>query len=84
MIKTESYVKTNYLNEVVRGAVYYFGQLWNGNGDGQEILESGSIAMWDEKLEFDPYGDNWVTVDFEIVREAENILDTTVKVVNIG
>lgn len=28
------------------GKEYYFGQLWDGDGDGEELLESGAIAVY--------------------------------------
>lgn len=53
---------------------YYFGQLWDGNGDGEELLESGAIAV---------YQDGEYIVDFEILEAAEDILKTRVKVTGI-
>lgn len=40
------------------GEEYYFGQLWDGNGDGEELLESGAIAVYQDGEEY--------IVDFEI------------------
>lgn len=57
------------------GREYYFGQLWDGNGDGEELLESGSIAV---------YQDGEYIVDFEILESAEDILQTRVKVIGIN
>lgn len=57
------------------GKEYYFGQLWDGNGDGEELLESGAIAAYQD-------GDEHI-VDFEIMEAAEDILQTRVKVIGI-
>ncbi len=57
------------------GKEYFFGQLWDGNGDGEELIESGAIAV---------YQDGEFIVDFEIVEPAENILQTVVKVTGIN
>lgn len=57
------------------GKEYYFGQLWDGDGDGEELLESGAIAVYQDGEEF--------IVDFEIMESAENILQTRVKVTRI-
>jgi hypothetical protein len=58
------------------GKEYYFGQLWDGNGDGEELIESGAIAVYQ-------YGDEYI-VDFEIMEAAEDILQTRVKVTGIN
>lgn len=58
------------------GKEYYFGQLWDGNGDGEELLESGAIAVYQDGEEF--------IVDFETIEPAENILQTVVKVTGIN
>lgn len=58
------------------GKTYYFGQLWDGNGDGEELLESGAIAVYQDGEEF--------IVDFEIMESAEDILQTRVKVTGIN
>ena len=57
------------------GREYYFGQLWDGNGDSEELLESGAIAV---------YQDGEYIVDFEILEAAEDILQTRVKVTGIN
>lgn len=58
------------------GREYYFGQLWDGNGDGEELLESGAIAVYQDGEEY--------IVDFEILESAEDILQTRVKVTGIN
>lgn len=54
---------------------YFFGQLWDGNGDGEELLESGAIAVYQDGEEY--------IVDFEILESAEDILQIRVKVTGI-
>lgn len=58
------------------GKEYYFGQLWDGDGDGEELLASGAIAVYQDGEEF--------IVDFETIEPAENILQTVVKVTGIN
>lgn len=57
------------------GREYYFGQLWDGNRDGEELLESGAIAVYQDGEEY--------IVDFEILESAEDILQTRVKVTRV-
>lgn len=68
---TLSYIK-GYEGEIETGKDYYFGQLWDGNGDGEELLESGAIS---------PDGEN--VVAFEIKEQADDIMDTIVTVADI-
>ena len=73
-LNTLSYVLGN--NDTIEtGKTYYIGQLWDGNGDGEELLESGAIAVYQDDEEF--------IVDFEILESAEDILQTRVKVIGI-
>lgn len=58
------------------GKTYYFGQLWDGNGDGEELLESGAIAVYQDGEE--------CIVDFEILEAAEDILQSRVKVTGVN
>lgn len=73
-LNTLSYVLGNN-GTIETGKTYYFGQLWDGNGDGEELLESGAIAVYQDDEEF--------IVDFEILESAEDILQTRVKVIGI-
>ncbi len=63
-------------NTIEAGEEYYFGQLWDGNGDGEELLDSGAIAVYQDGEEY--------IVDFEISESAEDILQTRVKVTGIN
>ena len=54
---------------------YYFGQLWDGEGDGEELLESGVIYINQNGYE---YG-----VNFRVTQKEENINDTMVYVTSI-
>lgn len=62
------------------GKTYLFGQLWDGSGDGEELLESGCVYMLGAP---DPIFDGDV-VNFEVVGTKESIMDALVKVVSIG
>lgn len=70
-MKTLSYILGK-IEEIEIDKEYYFGQLWDGEGDGEELLESGTIS---------PDGEN--VVAFEIVEKAMNPLETLVKVTDI-
>lgn len=72
-MNTLSYIRGSE-EEIKVGGEYYFGQLWNGNGDVEELLESGAIAVWDsvEEVEY--------IIDFDVVESDENLMDTIVKV----
>lgn len=70
-MKSLSYIMGNE-KEIKVGEEYYFGELWDGNGDGQELLESGAVSIDDEHV-----------VAFEIVEEDEDILNTLVKITDI-
>lgn len=54
---------------------YYFGQLWDGEGEGEELLESGVIYIKQNGYE---YG-----VNFRVTQKEENINDTMVFVTSI-
>ena len=71
-MKTLSYILGSSEEEIVINEEYYFGQLWSGDGNGEELLESGAIS---------PDGENIVA--FEVVKRAEDILETIVKVTDI-
>ena len=74
-LNTSSYVYGQ--NDTIEvGEEYYFGQLWDGNGDGEELLESGAIAVYQDGEEY--------IVDFEILEPADDILQTRVKVIGIN
>lgn len=73
-INTLSYILGE--DTIEAGREYYFGQLWDGNGDGVELLESGAIAVYQDDEEY--------IVDFEILEAAEDILQTRVKVTGIN
>ena len=61
--------------EIEIGKNYYFGQLWDGEYNGSEILESGSIAV--EKW------DGTKIVYFKVIEENEDTLETIVEITDI-
>ena len=66
-------MKTLETSEEIRiGMEIRFAELWDGNGDGEELLDSGAISPDNENI-----------VGFVIVENASNILDTVVKVIDI-
>lgn len=70
-MKTLSYILGSE-EEIVINEEYYFGQLWDGNGDGEELLESGAIS---------PDGEN--VVAFKVVKKSEDICKSIVKITDI-
>lgn len=70
-MKTLSYVGCSE-EEIVKGGQYLFGQLWDGNSDSNELLDSGSVSPNNESI-----------VVFNIVTRDENPLDTLVEVTDI-
>lgn len=70
-MKTLSYVLGS-IEEIKIGQEYYFGQLWDGEGDGEELMESGAISP-----------DNESTVAFEVAEKAEDLAQTVVRVTDI-
>lgn len=71
-MKTLSYVLGEE-REIEIGQKYYFGQLWDGeNGDANELLESGAVSPDEENV-----------IAFEIIENADNPLETLVKVTDI-
>lgn len=70
-IKTLSFYKANE-EEIKVGEIYYFGQLWDGEGNGHEILESGSICIED------------TVIDFKVIEKESDILDTQVIVTELN
>lgn len=71
MLKTLSY-SYGIEEEIEINRTYYFGQLWDGNGDGNELLESGCISLDNENI-----------VVFKIQETNNDILQTLVKIVDI-
>ena len=71
-MKSLSYILGSSEEKIIINGEYYFGQLWDGNGDGEELLESGAIS---------PDGENIVA--FKIIEKANDILETVIKVTDI-
>lgn len=71
-MKTLSYIMSETEKEIKLGEELYFGEVWNGEGDGIELLESGCISP-----------DNENVVSFDIVEKTDNILNTLIKITDI-
>ena len=71
-MKILSYILGSSEEKIIINGEYYFGQLWDGNGDGEELLESGAIS---------PSGEN--VVAFKVVKKADDILETVIKVTDM-
>ena len=50
---------------------YYFGEIWDGIGDGEEFLKRGTISIDD------------ILIDFEVIEENTDILKSIVQVIGI-
>ena len=70
-LKTLSHDKASEEKIIVRGK-YYFGQLWDGSGDANNLLDESSVSP-----------DNINIVEFKIIQRNENPLDSVVKVTDI-
>ena len=71
-MKTLSYILGK-IEEIEIDKEYYFGQLWDGEGDGEELLESGTVSPDEENV-----------VAFEVLEEnPDDICKTLVKVTDI-
>ena len=57
--------------DIELGKIYYFGEIWDGIGDGEELLKRGTISIDD------------VLVDFEVIQENTDILKSVVEVIGI-
>lgn len=69
-------MKIQGIGTIETGKEYYFGQLWDGDGDGEELLESGAIAVYQ--------GGEEHIVDFEIVEtDEDDILQSVVRVTSV-
>lgn len=80
MIKTLSYIY-GFEDEITIGNTYYFGQLWDGDGDGLELFRSGAVAIYDQDTEE-------FKVTFKPLEEVSNVtetelMQTLVEVINI-
>ena len=58
--------------EITIGMEIRFADIWDGNGDGEELLHSGAISP-----------DNENVISFDVIEENSNILNTIVKVTDI-
>lgn len=70
-MKTLSFVGCSE-EKIVKGGQYLFGQLWSGDGDGNELLDSGSVSP-----------DNKNVVSFKVIKRDESPLDSLVEVTDI-
>lgn len=73
---TLSYVLGNE-EEIKVGNTYYFGQIWNSDGNGEDLLESGAIVIWDSAKEAE------YVLCFDTEEENEDLLQTLVKINDI-
>ena len=71
-MKILSYILGSSEEKIIINGEYYFGQLWNGDGNGEELLESWAISADGENI-----------VAFEVVKKSDDILETVVKVTDI-
>lgn len=70
-MKTLSFILGNE-QEIEVGAELYFGQIWDGDGDGKELFESGCVSPDNENI-----------VAFKVIKPAENISEALVRVTDI-
>lgn len=76
-MKTFGYGMGTVIEEIEVGEQYYFGQLVNGDEELEELLNSKCVAIYDEETEEEKI------VDFKIIEENKDILQTVVEVIDI-
>ena len=72
--------------ELVEGLECFFGQLWDGEGDGQALLESGAVHVSQESgaellVSFKVVKDDQDTIN---ALEEGNLLDVWVRVTDVA
>lgn len=73
-------VKEHETGEIIEvGETYRFAYLWSGDGDEEEILESGAMSIgYDKEL------DEFIIADFEIIdKDEENPIDSIIKITDL-
>lgn len=70
-MKTLSYVYGTE-QEIEIGSELFFGQVWDGEGDGENLLADGSVSPDNENI-----------VAFNILKKDEDISKTIIKVTDI-
>ncbi len=63
--------------EIIIGMEIRFADLWDGNGDGEQLLNDCSICVGEDE------NDMPVMVGFEVVERAEDVLEAVVKITDI-
>lgn len=63
--------------EIKIGMEIEFSDLWDGNGDGEQLLKDCSVCVGEDE------NDMPVIVGFEVVERAEDILEAVVKITDI-
>lgn len=48
-----TYILEDSISNIKANSNYYFGELWDGEGNGKELLESGVIYVEDTRVEFE-------------------------------
>lgn len=74
---TEGYIYSSTRERIIFNGLYLFGQIWDGRGDGNEILESGTYCMYSEVVK------DFIRIEFEIVEEDGDIMQTIIKITDI-
>ena len=77
MLMTLDYRMEPEISRIRIGNEYYFGELWDGDENGKEILKSGSVAVWDYDIK------DYKIVEFKQLDVEEDILKTLVEVTGI-
>lgn len=64
--------------EIEEGREYYFGEIWDGNGDGRQLLKDGCLYTYSEEK------DEEIRIDFEVLQYRTDVLETLVEVTCIA
>lgn len=74
-MKALSYVNGNG-KEIEAGKEYYFGEIWDGDGDGEQLLKDGCLYTYSEGEE--------IRIDFEVMQYSKDVLEALVEVTCIA
>lgn len=69
-MRTLNYIRGK-REEIQVGKLLYFGQVWDGIGDGEGLLEDGCIAVGEDE------------VKFKVVGKNKNVMDTIIRITDI-
>lgn len=74
-MKTLSYVNRTG-KEIEEGKAYHFGEIWDGDGDGEQLLKDGCLYTYSEGEE--------ILIEFNVLQYSVDILEVLVEIACIA